>query len=79
VDKKPSEAGAGGGGIRSKFEGKQRNETYLMIYKNPILPAPAFCVPFINNWGSGSSHREILFRVPDVELSLQRRLVKVTN
>lgn len=54
-------------------------ETYLSIYINPIVPAPAFPVSSINDWGEGAPHGKFLFRVGDAELSLQGQLVKVTK
>lgn len=50
-----------------------------LIFQFIKIQGLAFCVPSINDWGSGIPHRELLLRVTDVESSLQRRLVKVTN
>lgn len=49
-----------------------------LIFQFIKIQGLAFCVLSINDWGSGIPHRELL-RVTDVESSLQRRLVKVTN
>lgn len=63
---------------RGKVEGSQKIETNLSIYINPTLRAPGLPASSINVWGSRAPYGKLLFRLGDVEFSLQRELVKET-
>ena len=62
-----------------KVEGSQKIETNLSIYIYPTLTAPDLPASSINVWGGGGPYGRLLFRLGDVEFSLQRELVKGTN
>lgn len=50
-----------------------------LIFQFIKIQSLAFCVPLLMTGAVEIPHRELLLRATDVELSLQRRLVKVTN